>query len=707
VRIRTVSSNVAYLEQNDSVLKCNCVASSTAVYLNPSRDYQENATIIKVDSSTNVVTVYPHGSETIDGAASVALTTENDTKVLMPVEGGWSVSINSYAQLADIVQKMPYGEFVIPSDMPAKLPFKVRRDIDNVVRHNADFTQFTGSGHEYFVDTELGNDANDGLTIGTAFKALGKAIQTAINHAEIGLFKIKIKGFVEDGDGMLGCGTNRWEVPKNKTIAISSYTGQKVYVSTGGKQARYNGQWTVNSNISYLGVLDKEFTSVYDSSKMDAYGINPPLKRVTTLAECQANLDTFYSLPVAKGGGLWVNSRTSKPVNLFNPVTVHLDTTINSSGAETPEATYHSITSDWIPVDGNVIYTLTRAANNAVNISWYDINQAFISRVLPAQNSPAITTGAELQATAPANAKFAKIVTYPNSFPDWATTVMFVGAINTSHLWVVSGKLLTTSTSKYGSNLAINLAAGSKVYFQDIIFLSGDLSNLSNTDLGAYPGCVTCSGTLDANSKNEVWAKDCYFIGGARGGIDASGYWNKTTDSVGGFLTRETNAYTFNCIAAYNGTDALSYGADPTYRNHMAFEYQNIAYQTLGGTTANASTCHNFFNRISIGCVYSDASGPVIADANGCYSICIDCHCKNASVGYNPISTMSLFHSDLPQANSDAWGRRGKMILINCTAYGSGYNALNCDGVVDVYIFNFVTNKNIETDLPAQKYVFS
>ena len=104
MKIRTVSSNVAYIEQNDSVMKCNCIARSTAVYLNSSRDYQEEATIIKVDDSANVVTIYPHGSETIDGAASVTLSRENDSKTLVPVDGGWAASTDNTdisSQLAD------------------------------------------------------------------------------------------------------------------------------------------------------------------------------------------------------------------------------------------------------------------------------------------------------------------------------------------------------------------------------------------------------------------------------------------------------------------------------------------------------------------------------------------------------------------------------------------------------------------------------
>lgn len=615
------------------------------------------------------------------------------------------------AQLLDFKRQMPYGEFLIPSNWGVSLPFKLRRDIDNVMRHTADFSQFTTGGQEYFVDTVSGLDTNDGLTIGTAFKSLGKAIKTSLDSASIGLFKIRIKGFVEDGDGMLGCTGSRWSVPANKQISITSLNdGEKAYICTGGKKTRYVGQWTTNSGVSYLNVTNKEFTTVYDTSKVDSYGIHPPLNRVNTLADCQATKNSFYAVPVAKGGGLWVNYN---PTNFFNAATAKTDTTINASGAEASDTTYHAVAGDFMNVSPNTTYTITRAAGGAPNIAWYDASNVFISRTTPPGG---FVTGSPWQVTSPANAAKARLISYANNFPDWSSTVMFVlgtvvpssfvpyESLNIDNIWPVSGQVLTPTNYQYGSNLAFSIAPYGKVYFQDLIFVSGDTSNMDYTALGSSPGCVTCYGVTE---KNEVWVKNCYFIGGARGGLDANGYWTKITDTVGGLLTRNTSAFVFNCIAAYNGTDAFSYLGDPNIPKFIAFEYQNVAYKTLGGTTANCSTAHNYMRVIRVGCIYSDSSGGTVVDANGCYTLCIDCHVKNASVGYNPSNVMSCYATYLDQVYADAWGRRGKMILINCTADGSGYSGLDVKGVVDTYLFNYGSNLRVTADIPAKSYVFS
>lgn len=94
MRIRTVSSNTAYAEITDAMLKCNCSANAIEVQLNASRLYPDDITIKKVDASVNAVTVIPAAGETIDGLSSVSLTIENEKKTLVPVEDGWSVVDN-------------------------------------------------------------------------------------------------------------------------------------------------------------------------------------------------------------------------------------------------------------------------------------------------------------------------------------------------------------------------------------------------------------------------------------------------------------------------------------------------------------------------------------------------------------------------------------------------------------------------------------
>ena len=92
--IRTVSSSTAYAENADAMVKCNCAANAISVYLSASKSYTQDVTVKKVDTSANTVTIYPSGSETIDGASSTTLTVLNEKKTLVRVESGWTVIDN-------------------------------------------------------------------------------------------------------------------------------------------------------------------------------------------------------------------------------------------------------------------------------------------------------------------------------------------------------------------------------------------------------------------------------------------------------------------------------------------------------------------------------------------------------------------------------------------------------------------------------------
>lgn len=195
MKTRTVSSNVAYLERNDSVLKCNCVANSISVYLNPSRDYQESATIIKIDDSTNAVTIYPHGSETIDGAASVTLSTENDRKILVPVDGGWAVSSDSdgdnvnggivgesgkrYKAVACVLRNTGAGWFAITDTDHAPLNISsITNDVNSV---DVNFN-FTARKVVSFVATPDETMAQQGYSMGASVGKTQAQIKIGLNR---------------------------------------------------------------------------------------------------------------------------------------------------------------------------------------------------------------------------------------------------------------------------------------------------------------------------------------------------------------------------------------------------------------------------------------------------------------------------------------------------------------------------------------------
>lgn len=99
MNVKNISANIAYIAPEDTILKVDCSVGATAVYFSePSVNYRGVFTVKKTDSGANAVTIYPYSGETIDGSASVTLTSENDYKTFSPVTGGWAV-IDAYSGL--------------------------------------------------------------------------------------------------------------------------------------------------------------------------------------------------------------------------------------------------------------------------------------------------------------------------------------------------------------------------------------------------------------------------------------------------------------------------------------------------------------------------------------------------------------------------------------------------------------------------------
>ena len=93
--IKEVTSKIAYCNPSDAIVKCNCGSNAIAIYFGEAKNYAGVFTIRKVDSGANAVTIYPNTGETIDGEASVTLTTINEYKTLVPHQTGFTV-IDAY-----------------------------------------------------------------------------------------------------------------------------------------------------------------------------------------------------------------------------------------------------------------------------------------------------------------------------------------------------------------------------------------------------------------------------------------------------------------------------------------------------------------------------------------------------------------------------------------------------------------------------------
>jgi len=99
MKTKTITSKVYTLEQGDILVNCDAVVNAIAVYL-PAAVGGETCTVKKVDASANVVTVYPSGNDTLDGASSTTVDNTGNYKTFAAVKSGW-VTVDAYDSTGD------------------------------------------------------------------------------------------------------------------------------------------------------------------------------------------------------------------------------------------------------------------------------------------------------------------------------------------------------------------------------------------------------------------------------------------------------------------------------------------------------------------------------------------------------------------------------------------------------------------------------
>jgi len=71
----------------------DATSGATSVYLPPiATNRDKDYYFVKIDSSVNAVTIYPAGTDTIEGATSLALAAQYDWAKLRPNNGVWYLS---------------------------------------------------------------------------------------------------------------------------------------------------------------------------------------------------------------------------------------------------------------------------------------------------------------------------------------------------------------------------------------------------------------------------------------------------------------------------------------------------------------------------------------------------------------------------------------------------------------------------------------
>lgn len=174
-----------------------------------------------------------------------------------------------------------YGKLTMPSDFSPVLPCVFYRDNDGLIKHNMDFTRYTG-GTKIYV-TAAGNDTTGDGSVATPYRTLTKAIAIAIAGANA-KYEITTSVPIFNRDE---CVFN--QTVTNKTIAIvSTVEGRTVFSSN----STYT--WTLDGTGTYKATRSG-VASVTDNLNRDAYGVPVPMLKATSTANCQATANTYYA----------------------------------------------------------------------------------------------------------------------------------------------------------------------------------------------------------------------------------------------------------------------------------------------------------------------------------------------------------------------------------------------------------------------------
>lgn len=225
-------------------------------------------------------------------------------------------------------------------------------------------------------------------------------------------------------------------------------------------------------------------------------------------------------------------------------------------------------------------------------------------------------------------------------------------------------------------NISVNavdpkVSTNGVIYFENIIFA------------GLQNGNALRVWSTDTNAVGEACINNCIFVGSISGAN-----WG-----CGLAIQNVKNAYSFNCIAAYNQLDGYNYHYTetlPQYRGDcFALEYNCKAYEIgtayTGSNASNLSSAHETVNILRIGTIGEKSTGGMIIDVTGCYSVLYDCH---VGTPVDP-NTLEEGKGNAFVFASDGVGvGLGKTYMENCSATNCT-NALTVSSTHTAIVSNF------------------
>lgn len=140
-------------------------------------------------------------------------------------------------------------------------------------------------------------------------------------------------------------------------------------------------------------------------------------------------------------------------------------------------------------------------------------------------------------------------------------------------------------------------------------------------------------------------------------------------------------AYLIDCICGYSKPDCFNYHATnltesqikKTVYVEVNCQAEEAGYYSeafaIKSYINNLSTAHEGVNILRVNFTGRHGMGPMIADVNGCRSVCIDCHVFNTKYDFTAGSNMGCYTFNESNAKHN-----GKATCVNCYGYDSRDN---------------------------------
>lgn len=177
-----------------------------------------------------------------------------------------------------------YGDITLPSDLYNNIDFKIYRDLDGIIRHNANLDKYFESGVNIYLNSLTGSDNNNGRTIELPIKSLAKAIELCELATEQ-TFIINIVNEV---------------LARSHSLSIATYTNlTKNYKIKAYDKRVYLGGLELGLSFTKEGNCYKATRSavetVFDKSVFNFDGTPTEYKKVNTLSECNDTKGTWFT----------------------------------------------------------------------------------------------------------------------------------------------------------------------------------------------------------------------------------------------------------------------------------------------------------------------------------------------------------------------------------------------------------------------------